>query len=155
MALLVRRSQRFLRDGGRALHSETGRCIEFADGWEVYAWRGVRVPEKVILAPQTLTARDFFRARDLVVRRVIQERMGERFASVVGDNVVDTGPRGTLYEVNLPGGPDRTARYVRVRDASTAREYFLRVPPTVTTVDAAVAWTFGLAAGSYQPVAET
>jgi hypothetical protein len=81
--------------------------------------------------------------------------MGERFASVVGENVIDTSPRGALYEVKAPGDRESRARYVRVRDASTGREYFLRVPPTVSTVDAAVAWTFGLAAGSYQPAAET
>jgi len=155
MALLVRRPRLILRDGGGALHNETGHCIEFADGWKVYAWRGVHVPQKVILAPQTLTARDFFRARDLEVRRVIQGRMGERFASAMGGSVIDSGPRGALYEMNLPGDPDRRARYVRVRDTSTAREYFLRVPPGVSTVDEAIAWTFGVAAEDYQPTRET
>jgi hypothetical protein len=155
LALVVRRPRLLARDGAGQLHSEVGACVEFGDDWGFYAWHGVRVPKKMILAPQTLTARDFFRARDLEVRRVIQARMGERFASVVGENVIDTGPRGALYEVNAPGDREKRARYVRVRDASTGREYYLRVPPTITTVDAAVAWTFGLAAGSYQPAAET
>jgi hypothetical protein len=155
LALLVRRPRFFAHDGAGQLHHVAGKCIEYPDGWGFYAWHGVGISRKVILAPQTLTARDFFRARSLEVRRVIQERMGERFASVVGENIIDSGPRGVLYEVNVPGDRDRRARYVKVRDAATGREYFLRVPPTVTTVDAAVAWTFGLAAGNYQPAAET
>jgi hypothetical protein len=155
LALLVRRPRLLARDGAGQLHCEAGKCIEYGDGWGFYAWHGVRVPQKVILAPQTLTARDFFRARDLEVRRVIQERMGERFASAMGGNVIDTSLRGALYEVNLPGDPDRRARYVRVRDASTGREYYLRVPPGISTVDEAIAWTFGVAAEDYQPAAET
>jgi len=155
LALLVRRPRFLAHDGAGQLHHAVGKCIEYRDGWGFYAWHGVGVPRKVILAPQTLTARDFFRARNLEVRRVIQERMGERFVTVVGENVIDSGPRGVLYEVHLPGNRDRRARYVRVRDASTAREYYLRVPPTISTAEAAVAWTFGLTAAEYQPEQES
>jgi hypothetical protein len=42
-----------------------------------------------------------------------------------------------------------------VQDASTDREYYLRVPPTIQTVEEAVAWTFGLTAGEYRPARET
>jgi hypothetical protein len=137
------------------LHHAAGKCIEYPDSWGFYAWHGVGVSRKVILAPQNLTARDFFRAPDLEVRRVIQERMGERFASVVGKNIIDSGPRGVHYEVNPPGDRDRRARYVKVRNASTAREYYLRVPPTISTAEAAVAWTLGLTAAEYQPEQES
>jgi hypothetical protein len=155
LALLVRRPRLLTRDDAGQLHSEVGKCIEYHDGWGFFAWHGVRVPSKVILAPQTLTARDFFRARNVEVRRALQERMGERFASVVGQNIIDTGPRGALYEVIVPGDPDRRARYVRVRDTSTGREYYLRVPPTISTAEAAVAWTFGLQGNEYDPREET
>jgi hypothetical protein len=155
LALLVRRPLFLAHDGAGQLHHAAGKCIEYPDGWGFYAWHGVGVPRKVILAPQTLTARDFFRARNLEVRRVIQERMGERFAAVVGENIIDSGPRGVLYEVNVPGDRERRARYVKVRDASTAREYYLRVPPTISTAEAAVAWTFGLTTAEYQPEQES
>jgi hypothetical protein len=60
LALLVRRPRLLTRDDASRLHGEVGKCIEYHDGWGFYAWQGVRVPSKVILAPQTLTARDFF-----------------------------------------------------------------------------------------------
>ena len=51
--------------------------------------------------------------------------------------------------------PERVARYVQVQDASTPRQYFLRVPPTVTTADEAVAWTWGMSTEQYRPSRET
>jgi hypothetical protein len=66
------------------------------------------------------------------VRRVIQERKGSRFVSELGGVVIDTSPRGTLYEVRLPeDDPERIARCVQVQDTSTPRQYFVRVPPTI------------------------
>ena len=69
---------------------------------------------------------------------------------------MDSGPRGTLYEVRLPADdPERVARYVQVQDASTERQYFLRVPPTIQTAAEAVAWTFQIAVEDYHPAQET
>jgi hypothetical protein len=109
----------------------------------------------VIRAPERLTREDWSDARNIEVRRVIQERMGARFIAELGGAVLDEGLRGILYEVDLRGDPERVARYVQVRDASTQREYYLRVPPQIRTADEAVAWTFGLAAGEYRPMQES
>src|ERR1051326_778015 len=54
-ALVVRRPRLLTRDAAGRLHSATSRCIEYHDGWGFYAWHGVRVPERVILAPEKLT----------------------------------------------------------------------------------------------------
>jgi hypothetical protein len=113
------------------------------------------VPEKVILGPETLTREDWSEARNVEVRRIIQERMGQRFVTELGGVVIDIDPRGTLYEVALPGDPEQVARYVQVQDASTDRSYFLRVPPTIQTAAEAVAWSFGLSVEAYHPTQET
>jgi hypothetical protein len=156
VALLVRRPKVLSRDAAGRLHSETGKCIEFRDGWGCYAWHGVRVDEKVILAPETLTRQDWTNARNTEVRRLIQERMGQRFIWELGGRVINTGPRGTLYEVCLSTyTPKQVARYVQVQDASSEREYFLRVPPTIQTAAEAVAWSFGLSVEAYDPAQET
>ena len=103
-----------------------------------------------------MTREDFLNTKDVEVRRVIQERMGERFVSELGGVVLDSSPRGTLYEVRLPeDDPERVACYVQVQDASTERQYFLRVPPTVQTAAEAVAWSFGLSVEAYGPADET
>lgn len=60
-----------------------------------------------------------------------------------------------LYEVELPGDPERVARYVQVQDASTPHQYYLRVPPTIQTAAEAVAWSFGLSVEAYHPAQET
>lgn len=155
IALLVRRPRLLLRDGGEQLHSATGKCVEYRDGWGIYAWHGVAVPRKVIVKPEALTREDFFRQRDIETRRVIQERMGERFVMALGGAVIDAGTQGVLYEVALPHDPDRIACYVHVHDPSSQREYHLRVPPTMTSAAEAVAWTFGLSVEEYRPLQQT
>ena len=58
--------------------------------------------------------------------------------------------------MRLPGNdPEQVARYVQVQDASTERQYFLRVPPTIQTAAEAVAWSFGLPGKEYRPEQET
>ena len=155
-ALIVRRPRRLCLDAEGCLHNTSGKCIEYHDNWGFYAWHGVRVPEQVILAPKTLTREDFLSESNLEVRRVIQERMGSRFVSELGGVVIDTGPRGALYEVKLPADdPEPMALYVQLQDASTERQYFLRVPPTIQTAAEAVAWSFGLSMEDYHPQQET
>jgi hypothetical protein len=51
--------------------------------------------------------------------------------------------------------PEREARYVQVQNVSSARQYVLRVPPTIQTAAEAVAWTFRVAAEEYRPAQET
>lgn len=154
-AIIVRRPRKLARDAAGRLHSETGRCVEYGDGWGCYAWHGVLVPENVILEPERLTREDFLQEPSVEVRRVIQERMGERFVSELGGVVLESDPRGTLYEVALPHDPERVARYVQMQDTSTERRYVLRVPPTIQTAAEAVAWTFQVAATDYRPAQET
>ncbi len=155
-ALVIRRPQILSRDAEGRLHSATGKCLEYRDGWGFYAWHGVLVPEHVILRPETLSCEDVLKECNVEVRRVMQERMGQRFVGELGGSVLDQGPRGTLYGVHLPADdPERVARYVQVQDASTDRQYFLRVPPTIQTAAEAVAWTFQMAGGDYHPAQET
>ncbi|HLW01790.1 MAG TPA: hypothetical protein VKT82_24260 [Ktedonobacterales bacterium] len=167
-AWLVRKPIRLEWDEQGRLHSTAGKCMEYADGWGISAWHGVRVPDRVILAPEMLTREDWSSQTNVEARRVMQERMGERFMSVLGGRLIDEGPRGKLYEVvrneslyemglrlGWPGTQDEVERYVEVQDASTSRQYFLRVPPTIQTAAEAVAWSFGLSVEAYHPAQET
>lgn len=155
VALLVRRPQCLSVDVEGRLHGASSPCVEYRDGLALYAWHGVQVPARVILEPESLTRNDFPDERNVEVRRIIQERMGGRFFDEIGARYVDGGSRGVLYEVSLPGDLDTAARYVRVLDPSTGREYYLRVPPTMITAAQAVAWTFGLRPDEYAPDQES
>jgi hypothetical protein len=156
VAIVVRRPRVLARDTEGRLHSARGKCIEYHDGWGFCAWHGVKVPEHIIMQAERLTREDVLSERDVEVRRVIQERMGSRFVSELGGQVIDSSPRGTLYEVRLPeDDPEEVARYVQVQDASTERQYILRVPPTIQTAAEAVAWSFSLPVEDYGPARET
>jgi hypothetical protein len=153
-AWLVRKPIVLSRDSRSRLHNASGMCMTYKDGWGFYAWHGVRVPEKIILHAELLSKADFLQEENIEVRRVIQERMGDRFVSTLGGKVVDMGARGMLYEVDITPDPEHIAKYVHVRDSSTDREYYLRVPPAMKTAQEAVAWTFGLHEEAYQPIQE-
>lgn len=45
--------------------------------------------------------------------------------------------------------------FLQVKDSSTEKTYFLKVPPNMGTVKEAKAWTFGLNPGEYNPAVET
>ena len=121
-------------------------------GWGVYAWHGVRVPDDIITAPQGITPQRIDAEQNAEVRRVMLERFGTaRYLLETNAQVVDKGARGTLYRRELAG--DEPLVMVQVLDATPVdgerRQYMLRVPPTMTKADEAVAWTFGKSAGEY------
>lgn len=155
VALIVRRLTRLAFDEAGRLHDASGPCVEYRDGWSFYAWHGVRAPEKLLLAPETLTRDDFLHEDNIEVRRLIQERMGQRFVWELEGKFIDSGPQGVLYEVELPNDPERVARYVQAQGASTPHQYYVRVPPTIQTVAEAIAWSFNMTVEDYHPAQET
>jgi hypothetical protein len=92
-------------------------------------------------------------------RRVILERVGnERFIKEAQPEIVhadkDAGGERRLLRVKMDGDEDLVV--VHVRCPSTAREYLIRVPPTMRTCRQAVAWTAGFDnPDDYAPVLET
>ena len=138
------------------LHSENGPALRYRDGWSVWAWRGLRVPEWVIAEPQRITSAAIAAESNQELRRAMIERIGwDRYIREAGAREVQTDSTGTLLELPSLGDGDDVARFVRVRDPSTDRQYVLRVLPTVQTAQEAVAWTFGVSAETYQPVKES
>jgi hypothetical protein len=141
------------------LHHDTGPALLFADGWPVHAWHGVRVPAKVIEAPDTLTVGEITSYANVEVRRVMLERFGtERYLHDAGATQVCVDDWGTLWQADLPN--DEPLVMVEVLNSSpepdgTFKTYFLRVPPSVRTAHQAVAWTFGMNKSEYRPLVQT
>jgi hypothetical protein len=134
----------------------TGHSHCLREGHVLSDAHGVRVPEKLVLHPEHFTKKDWLGERNLEVRRAMQERLGnDRFVELVGGICIDQGTRGELIAVDLGNDPEEVAHYIHVKDASTQRQYYLRVPPSIRRVDEAVAWTFGLDEQDYQPAQET
>ena len=144
------------RDARGRLHCADALAIGYRDGWGVYAWHGVRVPERVILRPDELTTAEVLGERNAEIRRVMIERIGmERIMDRA--EVVSTDARGRLLRLSFDD--DEPVVAVEVEDATEhdgmRRRYLLRVPPYMQTARDAVAWTWGMTRDEYVPEVET
>ncbi|MFD0852938.1 DUF6745 domain-containing protein, partial [Actinomadura adrarensis] len=59
--------------GEPRLHGEDGPAIRYADGWDLYAWHGTRVPSWVVTEPDVPRIE---RETNVEIRRCAIERMG-------------------------------------------------------------------------------
>jgi len=138
-------------------HFEDGPCLKYRDGFSVYAWHGNVTTSEGVANPVTFEKIE--EEFNVEVRRVLTTRYGEaRYLSDAGAQVIDESHYGTLFRKRIPS--DEPMVMVRVINRSpepdgSFRPYFLRVPPSVTTAKAAVAWTFGMGENEYVPLQET
>lgn len=159
LCVLTERPDRLSRDAEGRLHSADGMALRYRDQWGIYAWHGVRVNEALIMRPDTLTPHQILQERNAEVRRVMFARYGEeRFMRDSGVLPIHSDDCGDLYRVDVPD--DEPLVMVRVLNSTAEpdgarKPYWLRVPPDMTQARAAVAWTFGLTARQYAPVAES
>jgi hypothetical protein len=122
-------------------------------------WRGVAVDARIAFFPEALDATEVLTESNMERRRIILERVGhERFIKEAQPEVIhtdkDAGGERRLLRVKMAGDEDLVV--VHVRCPSTAREYLIRVPPTMRTCHQAVAWTAGFDnPDDYAPVLET
>ncbi len=141
------------------LHCENEAALQFADGYEIFAWRGIPVPRDVIENPESLTSQRIDAERNIELRRALIDKFGvSKYLHETCAGIKDQTESGTLYLKQMPG--DEPIALVRVKNSTpepdgTYKDYFLRVPPTMKTVQEAVAWTFFMSADEYGPSVET
>ncbi|MBI4864930.1 MAG: hypothetical protein HY815_32425 [Candidatus Riflebacteria bacterium] len=145
---------RLERDDRGRLHSARAQAIEYADGWGLYSWHGLRVDEDAILRLETLTVERILGEKNQEVMRGLIERVGAEWLFARAQAVViDEKECGTLCRLALNGHEPLVV--LRVRCPSTGRTYFLRVPPWMRTVESARAWTFDVPESEFAPLVET
>ena len=156
VCLFAERPQVINLDNRLRLHSEDGLAIRYPDGWGVYAWHGVRVPEYIITRPHEITPDKIMSEQNTEISRVMLERYGQdNFIRDGGFTIQQSDDYGDLYRIEFDNG-DEPIVAVHVQDASTDRDYFLYVPPHIRTAHQGVAWTFGYDnPADYQPDKET
>jgi len=135
------------------LHHDGGPAVRFADGWDVHAWHGTRVPAWVIDDPSVDRIE---RERNAEVRRCAIERLGwDVFVERAGLRLVSTAPD--------PGNPGAELRLYDLRRDTRVllavngsverdgrrRQYGLTVPSNFDDPVAAAGWTYGLSADQY------
>jgi len=159
VALLSDRPIVLKRDARGRLHADDGPALAYSDGWDLYVWHGVTVPEIVIRQPERLTAAQIRDERNAEVRRVMLDRFGtDRYVREIGARKLSSDDFGTLWRADLRG--DEPLVMVEVVNATAEpdgsfKDYWLRVPPTMRTAREAVAWTFGKTAAEYTPAVQS
>jgi len=156
ICLITEKHSKLSFDDDMRPHCKDGLAIGYPDGWGVYAWHGVRVPEWVIMRPDTITPDNILTQENTEVARVMLDRYGQdNFIRDGGFNRVQSDDYGDLYRIEFENG-DEPIVAVKVTDASSDREYFLYVPPHIRSAHEGVAWTFGYDnVSDYNPDIET
>lgn len=136
-------------------HSSFGAAATWSDGFDVHCWRGIRVDEELIKRAHEIRLTEILSETNVETRRILLDMFGQdRFIRESGATIVHKDSCGTLYRYEFES--DEPLQMVKVRNSTreldgTYKNYFLRVPPTVTTAKEAVAWTFGLTESEYIP----
>ena len=142
-------------DANGDLHDETGPAARFADGWSLWALRGVVVPAEAVEDPDGFDPAAALRHENLEVRRVLLEHLGwDRVVRGAGLTPHAEDEHGRLWLLPVPDADP--VLLLEVENATpdadgSHRRYFLRVPPTVHSPREATAWTFGLSELEYAP----
>jgi hypothetical protein len=156
-----------VRDDRGRLHSLAGPACTYPDGWEIHAVRGVCVPAYVVERPAEISIERIDGEDNVEVRRVMIERyrLGEEMSGAAawirdagGERLDHDETCGTLWRRNVPD--DEPIVMVEVVNSTpepdgSRKRYWLRVPSDMRTARDAVAWTFGLSGGEYDPLEET
>jgi hypothetical protein len=153
------RPELLLVDDQNRPHCETGPFCRWRDGSALYAVHGVRVPKWIIESPERITPALIDREENAEVRRIMINRYGQsRYLMDCGAKEIHRDDYGTLYRKEIPD--DEPLVMVKVINSTPEpdgnfKDYFLRVPPNISTARAAVAWTFGKRVKEYELSVET
>ena len=152
---IVRKPRLLTLDENGRFHNEVQKCIEYRDGWGFYSWHGTTVPEYVITTPkEKVTKEMWLKEQNQEVKRVLVEKVGyDKFMEWFKPSTIDTWNDYKLHHI-FEQVDGEELRLLQMKDTSTERIYFLRVPLTVKTCRDAVAWSFQLDADKYLPEQE-
>ena len=160
--IIFKKPAKIERNQNLVLHSEKGPAVEWEDGSGIFFWNGIEVSQKLIQSPDLITKEDILSEMNVERRRCMQEALGsERFANLLGLEPIDQKEDkfGNLMILYRTAERDHLIgehiHFAKVICPTTGRNYFLCVPPSITNVDEAVAWTFGKNLSEYNPQQET
>jgi hypothetical protein len=140
-------------DANDRLHHARGPALCFADGFSVWAWRGVEVPRGMIEQPESITLEAIDRATNVEVRRCMIEIMTpQRYVAQGGAIRIAEDETGILWRKTWLAFDAWAA--VEVINATpeadgTRKHFFLQVPADLRTAREAVAWTYGMEPKAY------
>lgn len=144
---------------GDELHCDKGPAIFWPNGPNYYFLNGVQIPEKVVMAPETLTVEEIDGEQNAEARRILLEKFGwGRYLEESGAKEISRDETGILLQKEIVD--DEPLTMVKVRNSTpepdgSVHEFLLRVPPSIQTAKEGVAWTFRMGEKEYEPGAQT
>jgi hypothetical protein len=136
-------------------HCEDGPSHRWRDGWSLYHWHGVRIPDEWMQGKKP-TAQEALMWPNIEQRRAACEIVGwSKIMEQLDARVIDAHENdeiGTLLEAEIPDSGRE--RFLRVR-CGTGRAFCLPVPPHCTTAMEANAWSYGLDPNEFAPEVRT
>lgn len=121
--------------GSHRMHCETGPAIAWPDGFALWMWHGVRVPQHVIESPGSITLEEIRAEQNAEVRRVMRERYGEsRYLVETRARLLDADYEGARHGA-APRAliqDDEGQRWLVGTDGSTSRTYHMPVDSAKT-----------------------
>ena len=170
-ACVAQRPKSITLDERQRLHNADGPAMVWRDGYEVYAWKGIPVPEWAIKDKSNITAKGIFATQNAEVRRALIDIMGyENFITEGRAAKVSTDETGTLWRCRFDQRVGitwfhtlqvvDTWQVVELKNGTPEADghhktCFIEVPPDMRSARQAVAWTFGLSEEEYYPDIET
>ena len=140
-------------DANDRLHCADGSALHFADGFSVFAWRGVALPRNIIehpgrITPQAIDAQDNVQVRRCMIEIVTPKR----YVAAGGAIRFAEDETGILWRKTWLASDAWAA--VEVINGTpeadgTRKHYFLQVPANLRTAREAVAWTYGIEPETY------
>ncbi|MEG4206540.1 leucine-rich repeat domain-containing protein [Microcoleus sp. Pol7_A1] len=122
------------------LHAEGESAIEFPDGYKIYSYHGVTLPEKYgQLHPNQWQASWILSEKNVELRRLLIERIGyDRLCCELQAVELDTWQEYTLLKID---NADVEPIYLlKMTCPSTGHIHALRVPPDVRSAKEAIRW---------------
>jgi hypothetical protein len=141
------------------LHNENGPAVRYSDGCKWYFINGIAVKKFIVEEPERISIEMIEFEMNVEIRRILVDRYGQqRYLVDSGATIIHQDEAGVLYRKDVPR--DEPLVMVKVINSTpepdgSFKEYFLRVPPDLTTVRAAIAWTFDMQQDQYEPTMET
>ena len=121
------------------MHCETGPAIAWPDGFALWMWHGVRVPQHVIEAPESITLDEIRAEENAEIRRIMRERYGEsRYLVETRARLLDADYEGARHGA-APRAliqDDEGQRWLVGTDGSTSRTYHMPVDSAKTCREA-------------------
>jgi hypothetical protein len=117
------------------IHNEEGPAIEFRDGFKIWGLEGVRVTEKIVMAPETITPEEIQKETNAEIQRIMITRYGAgKYLTETKSKIVD------MDNLSLEGSAARMLcedsagnKWLVGTDGSTKRVYHMSVPREAKT----------------------